>query len=450
MLFSQQAHLTPVCELRQPQFSLPFPPVPTACVPPAFTMIQYHPIGSGVKQIFFGAIMFFPQGILPKAEKLEEQLVTSNLNRPPNKVPQVELLRCLAVGGVFLFHAWSTMPEMSRTGPLGYVLAEASSWGHLGVVVFNILSGFVLSLPYLGENQLPTPEYIKFLRRRFLRIVPHYWMALFFWTLILLVSSASSASLVWPFLAHMFFFHTFFPGIFFSIVPAYWWLGLLAQFYLAFPVLLKLFRRWGGLRCLVGISLFSWGGWLALHTAASGEPGGWLASLDYLLYFNLPARLPEFAAGMWLASSRLATLKLKPIGDCSPLSSSSFSGRSLVLAGLLLVPAGFLVDPEQLPLYHPYLSMWCFLLVSWILGSHWAASLGRLAPVAGLGMISYSVYLMHQPVLAYVALLMEKTGLGSAHWLFFLAGSLCVTAALSIGLEKLLRLAPKRSSRKLG
>lgn len=342
------------------------------------------------------------------------------------------------------------MPEMSRTGPLGYLLAEASSWGHLGVVVFNMLSGFVLSLPYLGQNQLPSPGYVKFLRRRFLRILPHYWIALFFWTLILLVSSASWASLAWPFLAHMFFLHTFFSGVFFSIVPAYWWLGLLAQFYLAFPILLKLFRRWGAFRCFVGITLFSWGAWLALHIAASAEPGGWLAGLDYLLYFNLPARLPEFAAGMWLASSHVGTLKLEPLDDGSPTSSSCFSGRSLVLAGLLLVLAGFLVDPGQLPLYHPYLSIWCFLLVSWALGSHWAAGLGGLPAVAGLARISYSIYLLHQPVLAYGALFMVETGLGSAHWPLFLAGSACVTAALSIGLERLLRQAPRRSSWKLG
>lgn len=382
--------------------------------------------------------------------KLRKPQLTQNLNRVPNLVPQVELLRGLAVGGVFLFHAWSSMPKMSQTGTLGYVLAQISSWGHLGVVLFNILSGFVLSLPHLGASSIPPPGYIKFLRRRFLRILPNYWITLLFWSLVLLISSNSLGSLLWPFLAHLLFLHSLFPEVFFSIVPAYWWLGLLAQFYLAFPILLRLFRRFGSLRCLVLASLFSWAGWLALSTVASKEPGGTLARLNYMLYFNLPVRLPEFAAGMWLASAARGDAKPGevPLSCLQPW--MCFSGRSFFLAGLALLISGFLVDRNQLPLYHPYLSIWCFLLVAWVLGSSRAASLGRLRPVAGFARISYSIYLVHQPVLAYGAVLMEKTGLGSPYWPLFLAGAASVTAALSIGLERLLRQAPRWSSLKLG
>lgn len=342
------------------------------------------------------------------------------------------------------------MPEMSQTGALGYFLAQISSWGHLGVVLFNILSGFVLSLPYLGSSKIPPPRYIQFLQRRFLRILPNYWVTLIFWTLVLLVSSNSLASVIRPFLAHLLFLHSFFPEFFFSIVPAYWWLGLLAQFYLAFPILLRLFRRFGSLRCLVLTSLLCWAGWLALYAAASREPQGALAGLNYMLYFNLPARLPEFAAGMWLASAGFGGPKR---GETIPnLSdrSTSFPGRSLLMACLILGLSGFLVDRNQLPLYHPYLSIWCFLLVAWVLGSPRAASVGRLPLVAGLARISYSIYLIHQPVLAYGALLMEKMGLGSGYWPLFLAGSASVTAALSMALEAFLRRALPRISRRLG
>lgn len=330
------------------------------------------------------------------------------------------------------------MPKIGETGPLGSFLAEVSSWGHLGVVVFNILSGYVLSLSYLENPKTPTPRYMEFLRRRFLRILPNYWISLLFWSLILLISSNSLASLVWPFLAHLFFLHSFFSELFFSIVPAYWWLGLLAQFYLTFPILLKVFRRWGALKCAVMISLGCWTGWIFLHAAASSQPSGTLASLDYLLYFNLPARLPEFTAGMWLAFVRLGSPKLQELTICSSVLSTYFSRRFLVLTGLTLVLLGFLVNRNQLPLYHAYLFLWCFLLVSWILASSAAGHLGRIATVVGLAKISYSVYLLHQPVLTYSALFMEKIGLGNHFWPFFLVGTACVTAALSMGLERLL------------
>lgn len=331
------------------------------------------------------------------------------------------------------------MPNMGETDPLGYVLAEISAWGHLGVVVFNIVSGFVLSLPYLGEPRIPAPGHMAFLKRRFFRILPNYWIALVFWSLILLASSESLASMAWPFLAHLFFLHSFSSEFFFSIVPAYWWLGLLAQFYLVFPILLKLFRRWGALRCLLTISAGCWGGWLCLHVVASRETAGILASLDYLLYFNLPARLPEFAAGMWLASVHHQRLERIDLNTCSFAPSTCFWDRLFIVTGLLLVLAGFLVDRNQLPLYHPYLSIWCFLLVGGLLGSPRAANLGRLAAVAGLARISYNFYLLHQPILGYGALFLEKIGLGSTFWPFFLVGTALVTTVFSLGLDKLLR-----------
>ena len=181
---------------------------------------------------------------------------------------------------MFLFHAWSAMPEIEQSDQPGYLLAKVSSVGHLGVVIFNIVTGLVLSLPHLGPKKADVPNYLAFLRRRFLRILPHYWIALIFWTLLLLGPSSPLHGLCIPFLAHLFLVHTLSPATFFSIVPAYWWLGLLAQFYLIFPFLLRLFRRWGATRCLLVTSLVCWGGWFIVRQLSFHEPGGcWLSSI---------------------------------------------------------------------------------------------------------------------------------------------------------------------------
>ncbi len=360
----------------------------------------------------------------------------------PHRVVQVELLRGAAVTAVFLFHAWSAMPEIQQTGHLGYLLARLASWGHMGVVVFNMLTGLVLSLPYLGSSKSNGPSYLAFLQRRFLRILPHYWIALLFWSLLLLGSSSSLSDLWIPLLAHLLFVHTFSPATFFSIVPAYWWLGLLAQFYLVFPLLLRLFKRWGPLRSLLVTSLLCWGSWFILHQLSLHETGGILARLDYLLYFNLPSRLPEFAAGMCLAWAGSDPGRAKQTEGSKPALGSFFSGKFLVCSAIILGLLGFWVPPDQLPLHHPYLSAWCMLLVIAVLRSPLAESLGSLAWIRSLGNTSYSIYLLHQPVLTYGAVGFGLVGLSINYWpVLFLTAAL-VTLALSLGLDLLVRRTP--------
>lgn len=79
LLSSQQAHLTPLCELRQPQFRLPFLPTPMPLVPPFCTEIQYHPTGSGVKLIFFGGIILLPEKLFCKVEKTGKATINREL-----------------------------------------------------------------------------------------------------------------------------------------------------------------------------------------------------------------------------------------------------------------------------------------------------------------------------------------------------------------------------------
>src|SRR5262245_40350549 len=117
----------------------------------------------------------------------------------------------------------------------------------------------------------------KFLRRRFSRICLHYYPALLLWTSLWIIAPAwimrseprrNLLPGLWAFVTHLLFVHTLSASTFFAIVPAFWWLGLLAQFYLAFPWLVRVFAREGpGWACLA-ICTFSWILWTgryALH-----------------------------------------------------------------------------------------------------------------------------------------------------------------------------------------
>jgi hypothetical protein len=84
------------------------------------------------------------------------------------RIPHVELLRAMATVGIFVFHLWSVVPHSAHGGLFGPVLARLPLLGTLGVIVFNLITGFVLSMPYLGpQHRRPLPTALDFWRRRF-------------------------------------------------------------------------------------------------------------------------------------------------------------------------------------------------------------------------------------------------------------------------------------------
>lgn len=356
----------------------------------------------------------------------------TNQQRPLYRLPQIEALRALAMIGVFLFHLWSVVPLDADSGAFGLALGRVLSFGYLGVVVFNIVTGFVLALPHLGPEHRPVLAYGEFLRRRFLRICPHYYLALLLWTVTaMLVAREHSGSLTLSFVAHTLFVHTLHPTTFFGIVPAYWWLGLLAQFYLLFPLVLWLFRRLGPGRAGLVLCGVCWVGWGLVAWFAALRPGSAWAMANYLLYFNLPARLPEFAIGMWLA----AAWNPGPSPRRTPLA-TSFSAFALG-ALLFVILGGELLPLAEMPLWHIYLVAWCLVGVVALFVWSPIARLGSSRFITSVAAASYSIYLMHQPLLGYADEWLEgRLGLLTELGLL-LVGAGAVSFGLARGLDGL-------------
>jgi peptidoglycan/LPS O-acetylase OafA/YrhL len=96
---------------------------------------------------------------------------------PPGhpRFPGLDSLRAIAALGVLLSHA-SYTSDATRSAPYGSLTAQGVS----GVTVFFVLSGFLLYRPFLaadldGLRPIALRDYA---RRRLLRIVPAYWLAL--------------------------------------------------------------------------------------------------------------------------------------------------------------------------------------------------------------------------------------------------------------------------------
>jgi len=304
---------------------------------------------------------------------------------------QIEAMRAVAVTGIFFYHLAQTGAE----NPFGPAFGMVLSQGWMGVILFNIVTGFVLTLPFAGPDARPMPGYPAFLRRRFLRICPNYYIGLFFWTAILLLAGGHGPGLAGSFAQHLFFVHTLNPSVFFDIVPAYWWMGLLAQFYLAYPLLWRLFVKLGPRAAATRLIAGSLVLWACLEILARLWPHSLFAMLDYLFYFNLPYRLTEFVLGMSLAClwQNSAPRPLRPVRLAA----------LFCLAALAAWGFAFGVPAYTLLVTHLY---WLAVILCAGLLMFLSPSLNRLGkwgPVATLAGLSYSIYLMHQPILGYAA-----------------------------------------------
>jgi len=329
------------------------------------------------------------------------------MNAIPHKkrktLGQIETMRAVAVTGIFLYHLWSILPEAGTHNPFGPALGTILSQGWMGVILFNIVTGFVLTLPVAGPAGRPIPGYPAFLRRRFLRICPNYFIGLFLWTAIILAVDGYKPGLAGAFFQHLFFVHTFNPSKFFSIVPAYWWMGLLAQFYLAYPLLWRLFAKFGPRKAATGLIGGSLVLWALLEVLAKLGPHSIFAICDYMFYFNLPYRLPEFVLGMYLACLWNDPAANPTLGGV--LLHAAF--RRIRLTALLCLIGlafwGFLfgVPAQTLLITHLY---WLAVVLCVGLSLFLCEAMDRLGawgPVARLATLSYSIYLMHQPILGY-------------------------------------------------
>lgn len=322
--------------------------------------------------------------------------------------------------GIFIHHLWGGRPGQ---GGFQTVLAFLCDVGQLGVVLFNFMTGLVLALPYLGYECRQAPPYFQFLRRRFLRIVPAYYLAVILFTgLNFLVFSQLQASDGFVrLLQHIFFLQGLDPSTLSSNTAAYWYLSLLAEFYLVFPFVLRFFMVLGpGPACLL-ICVLCWGG-LGISALMAHGPNSLLRSADSMIYFNLPARLPEFAVGMWLA----AAWKPGTAPSHGPPVDRTFGLFALVMLsfGLLTTPwAREMVPPISL-IYEVSCSFAFFVILFF-----WPpiGQLGRAAGVKSVSLASYGIFLVHQPLFSYWG----RWGLGGLNPLLWFSLSLIILAPVA-------------------
>ncbi|MFQ5737040.1 MAG: acyltransferase family protein [Thermodesulfobacteriota bacterium] len=114
-----------------------------------------------------------------------------------------------------------------------------------GVPAFFLASGFGLTNALRSKNSDAPPLlfWARWLSRRIWRIIPLYWLTLII--TLAVYASGTPALRITPlkgaamtdFALHALMLHVFFNASFFSINVAWWFIGAIVYFYLAFPVL---------------------------------------------------------------------------------------------------------------------------------------------------------------------------------------------------------------------
>jgi peptidoglycan/LPS O-acetylase OafA/YrhL len=328
--------------------------------------------------------------MLTTAQPDHKQDLLSVVGPSPSQVRLSGLdgIRGLAALIVVLHHCWlmSFPGYPADNGPrwAGWLL-----YGHLAVVVFIVLSGFSLGVgPARAAWRLDSLR--RYAHRRAWRILPPYWPALIFSLVVAwFVVPQSEAA---PTAKSVVIYGLLLQDVFGAPSPngAFWSIAVEAQLYLLLPLGLMILRKTGGTVLLVATLVPV----LFIGIVAPSVPA------VHLLTRFTPQFAVGFTSGM-LAAGVAGNNRLRrypwqwlALGAALPA-----LGLIVVRGSVWTVEHYFWVDLAVMP------------AIALLLAAIAAGTRGPLvwfldtAPLRRLGAFSYSLYLVHAPIIVAVALL---------------------------------------------
>ncbi|MEB6667410.1 acyltransferase [Acinetobacter vivianii] len=281
----------------------------------------------------------------------------------------IQGLRAVAVLAVIIFH----------------VNKEWLPSGFIGVDIFFVISGFIISSIILNNNK--NFSFLNFYKKRIIRIIPAY---------LLLLSICAIVSIILLTLSDLRYFleslkYTlyFYSNHYFSTFGDYfspmseelpllhtWSLAIEMQFYFILPILLTFFSR-KKFKEITIILIVLLTLWVEIKFNRTNEDQ----------YFSLLSRIPEFLVG-----TLAALLARNPIIQ---------EKKFLSLIGIfILLPCFFLIPNQHFPGVLGLIPSICIALIIIQKDSFINKILERKSLVF-IGTISYSLYLWHWPILAF-------------------------------------------------
>lgn len=292
----------------------------------------------------------------------------------PLRFPQLNGLRGVAILSIVARHYW---PEHNAWDP---------SSGRIGVDLFFVLSGFLITrslwLDPPKDGESPWAPLRRFYARRAWRIAPLFYLT--YLLAVLLHWDRSGSGLAWhlSFLSNVYFIR---EGRFVGACGHLWFIAVLQQFYLVWPLIFALLPRKRMPEAALGLVL------TGLLVRAAAVLSGCSALAIYLM---TPGAFESLGMGAWLACSMEKTPEQK-----QAISLVRFPGiAGACLLGLAMILTGSLTG-KWLALEGTELGR--SLLLAWLIAQATVGLPGWIGrglaskPVQDLGLWSYAIYLSH-------------------------------------------------------
>lgn len=324
------------------------------------------------------------------------------------RVDEFDVIRAFAVTGVVVNHVWGL------------------SGGFIGVDIFFVISGYVITLMLLDHSVNGTFSFRDFYYRRVVRIIPPLFLvsaAIYFFSWFLFYLQEESIFIRESFLFQSFFAQNFyftaraadyFQGLTNAKLNLHTWsLAVEEQFYLIYPVFFILLYRYRYVRWMVWVLVIFFAISLTFLTSAYEYhfvPSlGRLLNVDFSGYAIQGARYYLVFTRLWqLLLGAFACLLVYQLhsseGTLRQIRISSMLARVIAAAavGVLALSFVFIEEtmawPRMIALL-PMVTTAGLLGLLHLYGASCLPSILNSRPLHNLGRSSYSLYLWHWPIL---------------------------------------------------
>ncbi|MBW4524936.1 MAG: acyltransferase [Phormidium tanganyikae FI6-MK23] len=336
---------------------------------------------------------------------IEQQNVEQSIDRRSTYIDFFDPLRGIAIVGVFIFHAldflarnYAQLPwdGWFRTlpTPRWLVLVFPGTLGWAGVALFFVISGFCIHLSFSRSRQ---PSFTNFYLRRFFRIYPPYLFALLLFAFVIPRHELAFGPFsTWQQLGlHLALINNIDIHSIYRVNNSFWSIAIEAQLYVIYPVLLFLASKLGWRKSLAVLAVLEV--FLRLVAPVLYLDATQQAKIPTWIEFSPLTYWYSWSIGAWLAD---AYLLKKPL--------------PFVKAPLWLWAAFAIGTYLIKPLYPLSFLFFAILTTAWIAKRlNGEVSLLRLpnfctAYLSRIGVLSYSIYLLHQPLMDQAVILMIK------------------------------------------